>query len=306
MGKIIAIMGPTACGKTDLAIRLSQQMPADIISVDSAMVYRDMNIGTAKPSQKELQIASHRLIDFLDSKKPYSAGNFCADAIREINAIHTANRIPLLVGGTMLYFHKLFFGLADLPTANEEVRTQLSREAEKIGWDAMHEKLKKIDSAAATKIKPQDPQRIQRALEVFLLTGKKISDLQKNNADSLLQHHDVQMIALIPSDRQWLRDRIAKRFDQMLASGFIDEVQRLKNRGDLDAEMPSMRIVGYRQAWEYLEGKTDFKTMREKAIAATRQLAKRQLTWLRSWDGLTVLDPIHLVTQKFLDEFLFL
>ena len=306
MGKIIAIMGPTACGKTDLAIRLSQQMPADIISVDSAMVYRDMNIGTAKPSQKELQIASHRLIDFLDSTQPYSAGNFCADAIREINAIHTANRIPLLVGGTMLYFHKLFFGLADLPTANEEVRTQLSREAEKIGWDAMHEKLKKIDSAAATKIKPQDPQRIQRALEVFLLTGKKISDLQKNNADSLLQHHDVQMIALIPSDRQWLHDRIAKRFDQMLASGFIDEVQRLKNRGDLDAEMPSMRIVGYRQAWEYLEGKTDFKTMREKAIAATRQLAKRQLTWLRSWDGLTVLDPIHLVTQKFLDEFLFL
>lgn len=291
MKKIIAIMGPTACGKTDFAIRLVQAFPSSIISVDSAMIYRDMNIGTAKPSATELKIAPHRLINLRDPAEIYSTGDFCIDALREINEIQKNNRVPILVGGTMLYFHKLLFGLADLPVADQTIRAELTVEAEKIGWDAMHDKLKTIDPAAAAKIKPQDPQRIQRALEVFMITGKPISELQKNNAPALLQNNDVIVIALIPEDRQWLHANIEKRFDKMLDAGFIDEVRQLKNRGDLNNAMPSMRIVGYRQAWEYLDEKTDFKTMREKAIAATRQLAKRQMTWLRSWENLTVFDP---------------
>ncbi|MCX7120591.1 MAG: tRNA (adenosine(37)-N6)-dimethylallyltransferase MiaA [Gammaproteobacteria bacterium] len=291
MKKIIALMGPTACGKTDLAIRLSQAIEADIISVDSALVYRDMNIGTAKPSMEELKIAPHRLINLCDPSETYSAGQFCTDALREIKDIHLNNRTPILVGGTMLYFHKLLFGLADLPTANPEIRAQLLQDAEKIGWLAMHQRLAEIDPAAAAKIKPQDPQRIQRALEVFLLTGKRISELQKNNGQPVLEDYQVITIALIPEDRQWLHANIEKRFEKMLEDGFLDEVRALKNRGDLNEVMPSMRIVGYRQAWEYLEGKTDFETMKLKALAATRQLAKRQLTWLRSWKNLIVLDP---------------
>lgn len=291
MNKIIAIMGPTACGKTNLAIRLTQVFPADIVSVDSAMIYRDMNIGTAKPSHEELKIAPHRLINLRDPAEIYSAGDFCLDALRELNNIQKNNRTPILVGGTMLYFHKLLFGIADLPVADQTIRAQLTKEANTIGWSAMHDKLKKIDPAAAAKIKSQDPQRIQRALEVFLLTGKPISELQKNNAPALWKNNNVTVIALIPDNRQWLHANIEKRFDNMLNAGLIDEVQHLKNRGDLDSHMPSMRIVGYRQIWEYLDGKIDFKTMREKAIAATRQLAKRQMTWLRSWQNLNVLDP---------------
>jgi len=284
-------MGPTACGKTDLAIRLSQLIELDIISVDSALVYRDMNIGTAKPSSAELKMAPHRLISICDPTFAYSAGQFCTDALREINDIHLHHRTPLLVGGTMLYFHKLLFGLADLPTANPEIRDQLLRDAEKIGWNEMHQRLGEIDPVAAAKIKPQDPQRIQRALEVFLLTGKCISELQKNNAQPALENFNVITIALIPEDRAWLHANIEKRFEKMLENGFLDEVQALKNRGDLNENMPSMRIVGYRQAWEYLDGKIDFETMKLKALAATRQLAKRQLTWLRSWKNLIVLDP---------------
>ena len=284
-------MGPTACGKTDLAIRLTQEIPADIVSVDSAMIYRTMNIGTAKPSIAELMLAPHRLINLCDPAESYSAGQFCQDALREINHIHSNNHVPLLVGGTMLYFHNLLFGLADLPTANVEIREQLMQDAKKIGWLAMHARLKKIDPRAAQKIKPQDPQRIQRALEVFLITGKPISQLQQEYQQSVLHDYDVISIGLIPKDRQWLHNNISNRFENMLQQGLIDEVRALHERPDMTADLPSMRIVGYRQVWEYLDEKTDFETMKLKAIAATRQLAKRQLTWLRSWKNLIVFDP---------------
>lgn len=289
--KIIAIMGPTACGKTDLAVHLAQQFPCDIISVDSALVYRDMTIGTAKPTTSELTIARHRLIDICDPAEVYSAGQFCVDALREINSITSNNRTPLLVGGTMLYFHKLFFGIAELPTADENIRAELIKEAQKIGWNAMHEKLQAVDPVAAVKIKPQDPQRIQRALEVYLLTGRPISQLQKKLESSLLQDFNVISIALIPEDRAWLHDNIAKRFEKMLDAGLIEEVRALRERTELHPNLPSMRIVGYRQVWEYLDGDIDFDTMKLKAIAATRQLAKRQMTWLRSWKNVIVLDP---------------
>lgn len=288
---VICLMGPTACGKTDLAIRLSQKIKADIISVDSAMVYREMDVGTAKPTEAELKIAPHRLINLCDSSDIYSTGQFCMDAMREINTIFSHHRTPLLVGGTMLYFHKLLFGLAELPTADAAIREKLSKETEKIGLKAMHGKLQAIDPVAAQKIKPQDPQRIARALEVFYITGKPISQLQQEQQPSLLADYNVISIALIPEDRAWLHDRIAKRFEAMLEAGFIEEVRALYQRGDITPDMPSMRIVGYRQAWEYLDGKIDFETMKQKAIAATRQLAKRQMTWLRSWDNLIVFDP---------------
>lgn len=289
--KIIAIMGPTACGKTELAIRLTHEFPCEIISVDSALVYRDMNIGTAKPSETELRITPHHLIDMRDPTEPYSVGDFCDDAMRAIHDITAKNHVPLLVGGTMLYFHKLFFGLAKLPTAHTEIRTSLTKEAKKIGWIAMHDRLRVVDPVSAAKIKPQDPQRIQRALEVFLITGKPISVLQKKSEYALLKYYDVTPIALIPEDRAWLHERIAKRFEAMLDYGLIDEVRALYGRGDLHAELSSMRIVGYRQVWEYLAGKIDFDTMKQNSIAATRQLAKRQITWLKSWTNLTIFNP---------------
>lgn len=291
MKKIIAILGPTASGKTDLAIALTRQLPADIVSVDSAMVYRSMDIGTAKPSASELAIAPHRLIDICDPTAFYSAGQFCADAMSEIHEITAQHRIPLLVGGTMLYFNKLLFGLADLPTANAEIREALSRDAEKMGWGAMHARLASIDPVAAAKIKPQDPQRIQRALEVYLITGQPISVLQKASTQSLLSEYQVISIALIPEDRAWLHNRIEKRFELMLSHGLIDEVRALRELPGMHPDLPSMRIVGYRQVWEYLDGHIDFETMKAKGMAATRQLAKRQLTWLRSWQGLHVFDP---------------
>ncbi len=289
-GRMVALMGPTACGKTALAIALSLAFPMDIISVDSALVYRGMNIGTAKPTANELQLTPHRLIDLCDPADSYSVGQFCTDATREIQGILSTQRTPLLVGGTMLYFHQLFFGLGELPSADQKIRDQLMQEAEKIGWAAMHKKLSEVDPIAAQKIKPQDPQRIQRALEVFLLTGKPISTLQKKQ-QHFFSKDDVTFIALMPKDRAWLHQRIADRFEKMLAEGFIDEVQALKNRGDLHLNLPSMRVVGYRQVWEYLEGKYDYDTMKEKAIVATRQLAKRQMTWLRRWKEVIILDP---------------
>ncbi|OGT33618.1 MAG: tRNA (adenosine(37)-N6)-dimethylallyltransferase MiaA [Gammaproteobacteria bacterium RIFCSPHIGHO2_02_FULL_39_13] len=302
MNKIIVIMGPTACGKTDLAMYLTHKIPAEIISVDSAMIYREMNIGTAKPSVEALKIAPHRLINVCDPAEIYSAGRFCEDAVRAMKDIHANNHVPLLVGGTMLYFHKLLFGLAELPTADKNIRDTLTQEAKQIGWSAMHEQLRVVDPVAAAKIKPQDSQRIQRALEVFLLTGKPISELQKKSESFLLQHYHVTLIALIPADRAWLHDRIANRFEKMLEMGFIDEVRALHQRPDLHADLPSMRIVGYRQAWEYLDGKIDYDTMKQKAIAATRQLAKRQLTWLRRWKNVMVLDPRDPQVNELVDE----
>ena len=283
-------MGPTASGKTDLAVLLHDALSADIISVDSALVYRGMDIGTAKPSDTVLKTAPHRLINLCDPSENYSAGQFCVDAAREIQHSYSEGHRPLLVGGTMLYFRELFYGIADLPKADLMIRAELEKKAEKIGLLALHEELRRVDPVAAEKIKPQDPQRIQRALEVFLITGKPISELQKNKRP-LVPEEQVIQIALIPEDRAWLHARIALRFEHMLAEGFIDEVKALKERGDLHKNLPSMRVVGYRQAWEYLEGEYDFETMKARAIAATRQLAKRQLTWLRSWKNVSVFDP---------------
>lgn len=288
---IVCVMGPTASGKTDLAVQLAQQLSGSVISVDSAMVYRGMDIGTAKPTPSELKTTPHRLIDLCDPTEVYSAGRFCEDALLAIQEIHAQGRLPILVGGTMLYFNKLFYGMAQLPTADPKIRHDLSEKAEKIGWAAMHDELAAIDPVAASRIKPQDPQRISRALEVFALTGKPISLFHQDEHASYLADYQVTKIALVPQDRTWLHDRIAKRFDAMLAAGFLEEAKQFFDDPRMTPDLPAMRMVGYRQAWEYFAGRIDFDTMRAQAVAATRQLAKRQLTWLRSWEGLTYLDP---------------
>lgn len=284
-------MGPTASGKTPLAIELVQQLPLEIISVDSAMVYRGMDIGTAKPDAATLKMAPHRLIDICDPADAYSAGRFRADAMREIEDIHAQGKIPLLVGGTMLYFRALLQGLADLPHADEDLRAALTARAEREGWEVLHAELAKVDPAAAEKIHSNDAQRIQRALEVYRLTGQPISSLQIQEQSSLLSDYDVRQFALMPSDRAMLHERIAKRFDLMLKQGLLEEVKSLMARGDLSPELPSIRSVGYRQVWDYLSGKIDEATMRDAAIAATRQLAKRQMTWLRSWPNGEWINP---------------
>ncbi|WP_423064102.1 tRNA (adenosine(37)-N6)-dimethylallyltransferase MiaA [Candidiatus Paracoxiella cheracis] len=279
-------MGPTACGKTKLAIELVQQFPLEIISVDSAMVYRGMDIGTAKPSKEELKKAPHRLIDICDPATPYSAGQFCEDALREIKLIHAQNYTPLLVGGTMLYFYLLQHGVADLPTADQNTRDKITQNANEKGWPAMHAQLQEIDPKAAATIHANDSQRIQRALEVYYMTGQTISEIQ--DAESLKSlPFDVINLIVAYENRVELHQKIAKRFDQMLKNGFIDEVKQLYERGDLNPDLPSMRTVGYRQAWSYLSGDCDYDTLRERAIVATRQLAKRQYTWLRRWKNAT-------------------
>ena len=276
---IIFIMGPTASGKTGLAVDLRKQLNGDIISVDSALVYRGMDIGTAKPDADTLKEAPHRLINLCDPSKNYDAAQFRTDALREIKDIHKAGKLPLLVGGTGLYFRALEKGLAPLPTANNEVRQQLLQEAQQLGWLALHQRLNKIDPVAAKKIHPNDTQRIQRALEVFMLTGKPISDLQQTQQHVL--PYPVIKIILSPP-REVLLQRIEQRFDQMLAQGLMAEVKTLFQRDDLTATHPAMRSVGYRQVWQYLSGELNQTQMRERAIIATRQLAKRQLTWLRA------------------------
>lgn len=286
---IVCLMGPTASGKTPLAIDLVQSLPFEIISVDSAMVYRGMDIGTAKPTPDILKIAPHRLIDLVDPIEPYSAGQFRSDALREIDEIHSKGKIPLLVGGTMMYFRILQMGLADLPQADQNIRDALQLRADSEGWEAIHAELAKVDSVAANRIHPNDSQRIQRALEVYLLTGKTMTALQQEGTSSL-SHFQVCNIAIAPQDRAYLHDRIALRFDQMLKEGFVEEVEKLYQRGDLSADLPSIRSIGYREMWDYLQGATTFDEMREKAIISTRQLAKRQLTWLRSWPHLNWLE----------------
>lgn len=286
---IFCLMGPTASGKTPLAIELIQHFPCEIISVDSAMVYRGMDIGTAKPDAATLLMAPHRLIDIRDPAEKYSAGDFRTDALREIAEVIKLGKIPLLVGGTMMYFRVLQQGLADLPKADEALRADLLAEAVAKGWDVLHEQLRQIDPLAANRIHPRDAQRIQRALEVYLLTGKTITAIQAENTNPL-SAYQVHNLALMPSQRATLHERIALRFDQMLAQGFLDEVNRLYARGDLTVDMPSIRSVGYRQAWEYLAGNVALPEMREKAIAATRQLAKRQITWLRTWPDVAMFD----------------
>lgn len=283
---IICLMGPTASGKTRLALELTQKLPCEILSVDSAMVYRGMDIGTAKPSLDERALVPHHLIDICDPIQAYSAGQFQKDAL---SIIENSNKLPLLVGGTMLYFRALLQGLAPLPVRDPAIRAALAEEAAQKGWLVLHEKLAKIDPKAAAHINANDGQRIQRALEVYEITGRTLSDMQQEAKRQTFPYQVLQL-ALIPNDRDKLHKDIAKRFQQMLNQGFIEEVEALKNRGDLHLDLPAMRAVGYRQVWEYLQGLLNKEQMQEQVIAATRQLAKRQLTWLRHWPNLLPLD----------------
>ncbi len=277
-------MGPTASGKTGLAVELCERFGLEIISVDSALVYRGMDIGTAKPDAETLKKAPHRLIDIRDPAETYSAAEFRRDALREMKSITDAGKVPLLVGGTMLYFRALEHGLSELPAANQEVRKRLEQQAAEIGWSAMHGILQQKDPLAASRIHPNDPQRIQRALEVIAISGQPMSELQQQTAGEALEYR-LHKIIISPEPRSILHERIEQRFDLMMKDGFVDEMNLLFSRSDLTADLPSMRAVGYRQAWDWLEGNCTSDEMRERAIAATRQLAKRQLTWLRRESG---------------------
>ena len=277
------LAGPTASGKSAVALALAERVPAEIISVDSALVYRGMDIGTAKPTQAERAAVPHHLIDIRDPATPYSAAEFVRDAQRLIADIRARGRLPVLVGGTMLYFKALFEGLDDLPPADAAVRRQIEERAAQEGWPALHAELARVDAATAARLAPGDSQRIQRALEVWQLTGQPMSALRttKSGAARAQRTGAGSLFSLEPADRAWLHGRIAQRFGDMLAGGLVDEVTALRARGDLTADMPSMRCVGYRQVWDTLDGRAPADTLRERGIAATRQLAKRQLTWLR-------------------------
>ncbi|MBQ4813717.1 tRNA (adenosine(37)-N6)-dimethylallyltransferase MiaA [Pseudoalteromonas luteoviolacea] len=278
---VITLMGPTAAGKTALAIELCRQLNTEIISVDSALVYKGMDIGTAKPDQEELAQAPHHLIDLIDPRESYSVADFRKDAIACIDQLHSQGKVPVLVGGTMMYFKGLIEGLSPLPEASSEVRKELEQQASELGWPALHAQLMDIDPQAAQKISENDSQRINRALEVYRITGKPMSVLQKEKQPPL--PYDFYQFAIAPSDRKILHERIEKRFKIMLEQGFKNEVLALYNRKDLHSDLPSIRCVGYRQMWDYLAGEYDYDEMVFRGIAATRQLAKRQLTWLRSW-----------------------
>ena len=281
---VICLMGPTASGKTALAMELFDAMPCDIISVDSALIYRDMDIGTAKPTQEELNKYPHNLINLRDASESYSAADFCHDALLQIKETRANNRIPLLVGGTMMYFKSLIEGISPLPTANAEIRQAIESEAADLGWQVMHDKLSEIDSVSAERIHPNDPQRIIRALEVHRLTGNTLTQLTQIKGDKLAGN--ILQLAITPKERSTLHDRIALRYQQMLDLGFEKEVLKLKAREDLHHDLPSIRCVGYRQMWQYLDGDYDYEEMVFRGVCATRQLAKRQLTWLRNWPDL--------------------
>ena len=285
---VIFLMGPTAAGKTDLAISLCQHLNTEIISVDSALIYRNMDIGTAKPTQQELALAPHRLIDILDAKESYSVADFRQDALKHIDQLHQQGKIPVLVGGTMMYFKALLEGISPLPEADPNIRAELEQEALKEGWPALHQQLQGIDPVAAERIKPNDSQRINRALEVYRISGKPMTELQQVKSAPL--PFDVLQFAIAPTDRSVLHQRIEKRFKIMLEQGFESEVKALYQRGDLTTSLPSIRCVGYRQMWDYLDGLVEYDDMVFRGIAATRQLAKRQLTWLRSWQEVTWLE----------------
>lgn len=300
----IFVMGPTASGKTDLAIELCQRLPCDIISVDSAMIYRGMDIGTAKPGAAELALAPHRLIDIRDPAEIYSAADFCQDALAQMAEITAAGRIPLLVGGTMMYFKALLHGMSDLPSASPVLRAGLEARGEAEGWAALHRELAQKDPVVADLIHPNNRQRLLRALEVIYLTGKPLSELWRSSTnvedypyttdwqadDTGGLPYTVVQFALTPKDRVVLHDRIRQRFLAMLGQGFVEEVSGLMARGDLNPDLPSMRSVGYRQVWQWLAGDGTREVMTEKGLAATRQLAKRQLTWLRKWQDVTWLE----------------
>ncbi len=288
----IFLMGPTASGKTGVAVELVQRLPLEIISVDSALVYRGMNIGTARPDAETLRLAPHRLLDIRDPAEPYSAAMFRRDALEHMAQICAAGRVPLLVGGTMLYFRALEQGLSDLPCADAGVRAALEAEGRQRGWPAMHERLAQVDPEAAQRIHPNDPQRIQRALEVHQLAGISMTQLCRQGRAASSGYRFLKIV-LAPQDRTLLHERIRQRFYGMLGQGFLEEVRGLRDRGDLDSALPSMRAVGYRQAWSYLDGKLTAEEWGERAVIATRQYAKRQLTWLRSEANTHWVDPVE-------------
>ncbi|MGE8360887.1 tRNA (adenosine(37)-N6)-dimethylallyltransferase MiaA [Pseudomonas sp.] len=297
----IFLMGPTAAGKTDLALELARVLPCELISVDSALIYRDMDIGTAKPDKATLAAYPHALIDIRDPAQSYSAAEFRADALAHMAEVTARGRIPLLVGGTMLYFKALLEGLADMPSADPQVRADIEARAAREGWEALHRELAAIDPQSAARIHPNDPQRLMRALEVYHVSGLTMTAHRLRQA---AQNSDggtpgtgqfpytVAQLAIAPAQRQVLHERIAQRFATMLEQGFVEEVERLRQRSDLHVGLPSIRAVGYRQVWDYLEGNLDAQAMRERGIIATRQLAKRQFTWLRSWSDLQWFDSL--------------
>ncbi|MBP9641938.1 MAG: tRNA (adenosine(37)-N6)-dimethylallyltransferase MiaA [Budvicia sp.] len=284
----IFLMGPTASGKTALASALYKHLPVDVISVDSALIYRGMDIGTAKPTAAELLDTPHRLIDIRDPAESYSAADFRADALKEMADIVAAGRIPLLVGGTMLYFKALLEGLSPLPPADSAVRERIEQDAERLGWGALHQQLLQIDPVAGARIHPNDPQRLSRALEVFYISGKTLTELTQVAGDAL--PYLVHQFAIAPSSRELLHQRIEDRFHQMVAAGFEDEVKSLMARGDLHPDLPAIRCVGYRQMWSYLNGDIGHDEMVYRGVCATRQLSKRQMTWLRGWEGINWLN----------------
>lgn len=285
---VVAIMGPTASGKTGLALDIASQINCEIISVDSALVYRGMDIGTAKPDSREQGIAQHWLIDILDPVQSYSVAEFYNDAVRLIGEIHNRGNVPLLVGGTMMYFNALINGISPLPKSDEAIREVISQEAKIHGWQYLHDCLKEVDPVSALRIHPNDPQRLTRALEVYRSSGRTLTDWQGQKNEKC--PYAITQFAIAPTERAVLHERIAQRFDLMLEAGLVNEVENLRARGDLHDDLPSIRSVGYRQVWQYLEGALNYPQMREKGIIATRQLAKRQLTWLRGWEQLKWLD----------------
>jgi tRNA dimethylallyltransferase len=292
MPTAIFLMGPTASGKTGLALHLVEKMACEVVSVDSALIYRGMDIGTAKPGMDILRRVPHHLVDIVDPTQSYSAAQFCSDALQCMRQITARGRIPLLTGGTMLYFKALREGLSELPAADAALRARLEEKARYEGWSRLHAELQCVDPPTAARLRPNDGQRIQRALEIFYLTGRPMSAHLAPGRKAALPYRLIP-VALLPGRREELHRRIASRFDAMLARGLIDEVRALRGRFPLTAAMPAMRCVGYRQVWQYLEQKCDLATLRERAIVATRQLAKRQLTWLRAMQGIEGFDCLE-------------
>lgn len=289
--QVVCLMGPTASGKTGLAVELAQHHNFEIISVDSALVYKGMDIGTAKPDAELLAKAHHRLIDIIDPTESYSAADFVLDAVDHVQDILSKGKTPLLVGGTMMYFNALQKGLAEMPNANAELRAAIEQEALEKGWASLHDELKKVDPAAALRIHPNDPQRLQRAIEVYRLTGKTMTQFWSEQ-ESVSLPFDMINMAVMPKERSVLHERIEQRFYDMMDQGFLAEVEGFYRRGDLSIEMPSMRCVGYRQLWQYLNGDDLLDDAIFKGVVASRQLAKRQLTWLRGWEDLMIFDSL--------------